>query len=295
MKTTSIILICYALINYSAAHAMELVPLKSQQKKKNFQINCIQDIPQLSLKNIRPCFEILPEKERNQLLIHLADSLTFNIALLEEQKVRLHILTFVLGHDEIATQLFYKTPLLYAQTRYHSAKKMLQRTSLVKQPVAFLFRLPMDEQKKIIGIITPTFVSQLIDSTAIMIDENTATTIQSYNKEIQENFFVNENIRTITNNMIRSFESYSGPFAFTFVGAICGGLIIAWPGLFPKIFLQHCFNANLTINNSTSECIDHSMSIISLIIIPSCIILSNIWGYIHIIQDIKKEARLINI
>ena len=148
MSKTNITLVLCIVIISTLSYAMELVPLKSQQKKKYFQIHCIQDIPKLSLKDIRPCFSILPERERNRLLatknrnnVPLAESLTFNMAILQEGKLIHTILMFMMDSDEISTQLFYETPLWYAHTRYHFAKKMLKKTSLIKQPVAFLFRL----------------------------------------------------------------------------------------------------------------------------------------------------------
>ena len=299
--TCSMLLIC------PATNTMELVPLTST-KKNNFQITCMQDIPKLSLKDIRPCFALLPEKKRNELLttknksgISLAESFTFNIGHLPAE-VQLHLLTFIMDGDELSAKLFYKAPLWYAQKRYHCAKKMIEKSSLTKQPIALLFRLPEYEQKKIIGIITPPIVSrlaafQLLDNTSIMVDENIEATIQSYNKEIQEAFFANENIRTITDDMKQrcAHRSRSGLYFLTFMGTISAAMIIMVPGLLPKIFLPHCFETNFTMYNSTSECVDRSLSIISLITIPSCIIFFCIMGNIGLIRSIREEAQLINI
>ncbi len=301
-----IILACYIIIICSTSHTMELVPLTST-KKNNFQITCMQDIPRLSLKDIRPCFNLLPEKERNELLttkksgISLAESFTFNIGHLPAE-VQLHLLTFIMDGDELSAKLFYKAPLWYAQKRYHCAKKMIEKSSLTKQPIALLFRLPEHEQKKIIGIITPPIVSrlaafQLLDNTSIMVDENTEATIQSYNKEIQEAFFANENIRTITDDMKQrcADRDCSGLYFSTFMGILSAAMIIMAPGLLPKIFLRHCFETSFTMYNSTSECVNRSISIISLITVPSCIIFFYIMANVRLIKSIKKEAQLINI
>jgi hypothetical protein len=212
----------------STSHAMELAPLTST-KKKNFQINCIQDIPKLSLKDIRPCFNILPETKRNKFLttknqnnVTLAELFTFFIALLEEP-IKLDILTFMMDGDKTSAQLFYNTPLWYAQSRYHSAKKMIERSSLTKQPVSLLFRLSMDQQKEIMGIITPTLAAHLVGDTMIMLDEDKARVIQSYGPEIQENFFDNENIKVVDYSTQKCLRKKTALSAF--LGVLTGGVI----------------------------------------------------------------------
>ena len=193
LTKTKIILACHILLICATTHAMELVPL-TPTAKKNFQIRCLQDISKLPLKYIRPCFNLLPEKKRHELLttknkngIPLAESLIFNVALLEEEKVQLQILTFMMDGDELSAHLFHKKPFWYVQRRYHSAKKMIEKSSLIKQPIALLFRLPIEQQKEIMGIVTPSFTSQLMNDTAIIIHEYKEEEIKLYDQEIQKN------------------------------------------------------------------------------------------------------------
>ena len=298
------ILLCIA-ISSTLSYAMELIPLTSIQKKDHFQIDKIQDIPRLSLKNIRPCFTILSEKKRNQILatknkngVPLAESFTFTIAMLQEKKLIHTILTFMLDGDEKSANIFYKVPLWYAQKRYHHTKKMLERSSLIKQPIALLFRLPTNKQKEIMGIITPTFASQLINGPTIIIGEKEERIIKSYDEEIQNKFFIEKDIRVMTEKIER-ISSVNLYVCAAFLWMTGMPLTLYWmiDGV-NQIFFKYCSNDSIANDSITyappSMCTKSSYALIAFSVpgffLLSCIITATYCGHLA-----KKQAQKIEI
>ena len=136
---TKIILACCILVNYSIIYAMEHVPLISSHKHNHLLINTIQDIPKLSLANIGPCFNALPDAKRDQLYTsnnkQLSRSLTFNITLLPQELIY-KIVTHILDGDEKSANIFFNIPLWYAYKRYDEAQKKINRSSLkINNPI----------------------------------------------------------------------------------------------------------------------------------------------------------------
>jgi hypothetical protein len=208
MSKTNITLVFCIVIISTLSYAMELVPLKSQQKKKDFQIHCMQDIPKLSLKDIRPCFEILPERERNKLLIPLAESLTFNIALLEGEDIKLHILTFMLDGDEKSAQLFNATPLWYAHQFYQNLHKKLEYSPAIQQHAGLLFKLPKKTRKQLIEIAStqPTFIVEWIDNSTVFINKKQKRELKQGNEEIKEKISADTTIRLLKDQIAEKYK-----------------------------------------------------------------------------------------
>jgi len=200
MTKTNITLVFCIFITSTLSYAME----------KDFQIHCIQDIPKLSLKDVRPCFNVLPKKERNKLLIPLAESWTFNMALLEEKKVRLHILTFLLDHDEKSAQLFDATPLWYAHQFYQNLHKKLQHSSAIQHHAGLLFRLPKKTRQQLIKIAStqPTFIAEWVDNSTIFINKRQKKALQCGNEEIKEKFCTDTIMRLFTDQISKEYRWY---------------------------------------------------------------------------------------
>jgi hypothetical protein len=295
-----------------------LIPLTSIEKKhKNYNslntrnsssmqhINYTENIPRLSLKNIRSRFFELPETEQKKMLAlktqkntTLEQSLTFNIALFKEETLIPKILTLMMDGDAISAKLFYEAPLWYAQSRYHSAKKMLARSSLTKQPAFLLFRLPTDQQKELIGIITPTLSSQIIDGSTIVINQTTEEEIQSYDKEIQEHFFANEDIRVITNtSMNESDHKQSNAQSLVFVATIVGTVVTIILRLtVPSLKWENCIYNNSSQNHPNAwKC--GIYPVISSIFFPlaTCTVVSAIIAYYYHKKTVNEKAQLISI
>lgn len=209
---TKIILACCILVNYSIIYAMELAPT-------------IQDIPKLSLADINA----LSDKKRDQLYKsnnkQLSRSLTFNVALLHKELIHT-ILTHMLDGNEKSAELFYNAPLWYAYKRYDEAQKMIQKSSLIKQPIALLFRLPVEQQKEIMALVTQSLPSKLIDS-RLTISENDHLKIKLYENEIQENFFAGEDIGVMTDYIVGNsrFQHRQHVSDGMIIGGLCGAFM----------------------------------------------------------------------
>jgi hypothetical protein len=219
----------------AASHAMELVSLKSSHRHDRFQINTIGDIPKMSLKNIRSCFNLLPETERNKLLStknkngdFLAESLIFKVALLEEKGIRRHILTFMLDNDKKAAQLFDETPLWYAHQFYQNLHGSLQCSSVLQQHTGLLFRLPQKTRKLLIEIAwkQPIFIAEWVDNSTIFINNKQKKKLQCGNEEVKEKFSADTAIRLFKNKTAEEYNNKN--LGLISVLAVSTLLPIAW-------------------------------------------------------------------
>lgn len=289
------IIISLLLLINCAAHSMELVPLISVINHR-FQINGIQDMPKLSLIHMAPCFNILPESKRKNILITknrkgipLAESLTFNIAMLQEGKLIYHILIFMMDGDEKSAELFYNTPLLYAHTRYDQARKMIEKSSLkINKPISLLFRLSAEQQKEIMGFVTKSSISKITDS-IITIDEDKHEKIKGYEKEIQENFFAKENIVIMTENIKRE-RNYNQKMT-TLFGGLTGILFGFLIGTATTVTLPPHYNCS---NNSSNVCFERS---VLPFLAPPIVgyVLGSLIGRIYHTIEAKKKAPILDI
>lgn len=248
MKINNILFLCCITLFNTLTYTMneeELKILIQGKQNNHLHLKTIQDIPELSFQNIKTCFEKLPNTTRinlsttiNQHNILLSDSLTFNIAMLPTQAVH-NILSFMLNHDEIATEKFYKTPLWYAVKRYNDAYNMMQKSALKHKPTGLLFRLPLKQQKEIMEIMSPSSFAKILYGN-IVIDKKEKKIIMQYNPEIRNNFFAHEDIALLKDRDALSQGCCITGACVTTCGTITSGGGAAFTGWMTQV----CCNVN---------------------------------------------------
>jgi hypothetical protein len=167
---------------------MELVP---------HSISKIKNIPKLSLKQIKPCFNALSSNSQLNLLTTknqlLPKSFTFNLALLPDDIIH-KVITYMFNNkDETSATIFCKSPLFYAHKHYLRTQKIIQLLPFHNQQLtSTLFQRPSEQHQEIIELLTPSFLQSI--NPIIIINEIGKKKIYSYPKEIQKILFTNNRI-----------------------------------------------------------------------------------------------------
>jgi hypothetical protein len=232
------------LIGSCAMQAMDLVPfLEFQKNKQPLQIKTIQDIPKISFENIESCFLDLSAnkrfdlwKEKNKKGTCLADSLTFNVALLPHD-VRLKIVRLMFNGDQQSAEKFYRTPLLYACKRYQdtiSAVLYSSKKEKSEKWIAMFFRLSAAQQNEITGFTDQSAIRKFIYGGST-INQDKYEEIQLYDDEMQKELLNGEDVVLLTGEELtftthRMVKACGG---FTYggmvIGCVIGGLFMAVP------------------------------------------------------------------
>jgi hypothetical protein len=163
-----------------------IISTLSYAMEKDFQINCIQDIPKISLDRIETYVNELPNTKSYQIKNQLSDSFTFNIALLPKE-LRYTIVMNMFNQQKELAELYYKAPLISACTHLHEARKAVVNSSLPKKKqeklVKLLFRLPTDQTKKINTILNPSFNTRIAYD-GLVISEDTLAALDEKIKKV---------------------------------------------------------------------------------------------------------------